>query len=261
MKKIKLLISLLFILCFCKTSILGFSNINLKIQNSKENIGKNEEVFVTVYCPSNLKEDIKKIECTLDYDKNIFNEITKNDLLLYNIGKSIDFNEENSTLIVSNIKSENIFKIRLTSKQYIKNTTTNIKLKEIRVLTNNGYINIGTVSSKLKVNNNNIAKNTNNTNLKSSIATVDNELLGDDKILVDQISEFMSFDSLKNIDMATLFLNPLKIVGIFIKAFIIVIVINLLAKLICKMFFSYSDILSRRRKSRKLTKVLNSIYE
>lgn len=261
MKKIKILISLFFILCFCKTSILGFSNINLKIQSSKENIGKNEEVFVTVYCPSNLKEDIKRIECTLEYDKNIFNEITKNDLLLYNIGKSIDFNEENCTLIVSNIKSENIFKIRLTTKQDVKNTTTNIKLREVRVLTNNGYINIGTVSSKLKVNNNNIATNTNNTNMNSSIVAVDNEFLSDNIALVDQIGEFMSFDSLKNIDMSTLFLNPFKIFGIFIKAFIIVIVINLLAKLICKVFFSYSDILSRRRKSRKLKKVLNSIYE
>lgn len=65
---------------------------------------------------------------------------------------------------------------------------------------------------------------------------------------------------LEDINFISILQEPLELVWIFIKAFLVVVLINLLAKLICKICFNSSSVLVRRIKTRKLDKVLKKLY-
>lgn len=262
MKIIKILLSLICIIGVCKLGMSAFSDYNIKLQNSKENIGKNEEIFVDMYVDTKLNDSIKSIECTIDYDTNIFKDISKSDIKLYNIDKNVEFDKERLTIKINNIKSEKILRIRLISKTNIESTNTKIQFKNIRLVTNEGYKSIGDISSNISIKNINSSSRIKH-NLKNNelIGNLESNILEKDKQIINQLDEFMSFESIKNIDIGSIFLNPFKLFGIFLKAIIIVVIINALARFICKISFSYADILQRRMQSRKLTKVLNDLYK
>ena len=249
MRKIKIMFSLIIICFLCIKNLYGVSNLNIKLNFSKESIGPNEEIFATLNTSNLLSDEtIQKVEFTLDYDE-------------YNIGKNIEYDTTNNTFVISNIRSNDIIKIKFISKSSLKVSYANIKLKDIRVLTNSGYINIGDVSSKIQINSSEVTQTINKENENINTGFIAGTISNVDTSILDKFNEFINFDSLKNIDIAEIMLNPLKIFLVFIKAFFIVIIINVVAKMICKFSFNYLDILKRRRKSRKLTKVLNDLYE
>ena len=262
MRKIKIMFSLIIICFLCIKNLYGVSNLNIKLNFSKESIGPNEEIFATLNTSNLLSDEtIQKVEFTLDYDEHIFNQVSNSDIVLYNIGKNIENDTTNNTFVISNIRSNDIIKIKFISKSSLKVSYANIKLKDIRVLTNSSYINIGDVSSKIQINSSEVTQTINKENENINTGFIAGTISNVDTSILDKFNEFINFDSLKNIDIAEIMLNPLKIFLVFIKAFFIVIIINVVAKMICKFSFNYLDILKRRRKSRKLTKVLNDLYE
>lgn len=78
--------------------------------------------------------------------------------------------------------------------------------------------------------------------------------------LKESANQMFSAIRLENMNMFSFFQQPLNLFWIFIKAFAIVILINIIAKLICGLFFNSSSIIVRRIKTRKLDKVLKKIY-
>lgn len=97
-------------------------------------------------------------------------------------------------------------------------------------------------------------------NLSEVVATNDLEESIENSRAFENISDILSFESLKDINFQELMLNPLKLFWILIQAFGIVIGINIGAKLVCKFLFNSSDVIKRRYKTRKLDKVLEDLY-
>lgn len=95
---------------------------------------------------------------------------------------------------------------------------------------------------------------------EKNIADVDS-LTDSVESFMDELGSIFDITRLRTIDFKEMMLNPLMLFWIFIKAFIIVILINIIAKVVCKIMFNYSEVLKSRRKSRKLNKVLRDLYE
>lgn len=102
------------------------------------------------------------------------------------------------------------------------------------------------------VKNNNVNSVSNIVNENSNVST---------KEMEEYFDGLLGIGSIKDIDVKSFLLNPLELLWLFFKAVFIVVAINVVAHIVCKGAFSYSDILKRRIKARRLNKVLRDIYD
>lgn len=99
----------------------------------------------------------------------------------------------------------------------------------------------------------------NNVNSVSNIVNENNNV--STKEIEEYFDGLLGIGSIKDIDVKSFFLNPFELLWLFFKAVFIVVAINMVAHIVCKGAFSYSDILKRRIKARRLNKVLRDIYD
>ena len=95
--------------------------------------------------------------------------------------------------------------------------------------------------------------NLNSMSYKESAQNVENEASK-------HLEQFMKFESLSSNAIKDIMLKPFKIFVVFLQAFVAVVLINFLSKILCSNILTYSSILKRRKKSRELTKVLKDLY-
>ena len=96
-----------------------------------------------------------------------------------------------------------------------------------------------------------------------TIDTATTEILGKVEELKTKSTELFSnlTDVNKGLNSVNAVTSPFGIIGIFLKAVILVILINVFAKLFVKVFFNYGEIVKSRKQSRHLSKVLKDIYD
>lgn len=103
----------------------------------------------------------------------------------------------------------------------------------------------------------NISKNSNVNN--NVVKQIDTEKEVEE--MENTFNTLLGVGSSQDTDIKEIFLKPLELLWLFFKALFIVIAINVIANIFCKGAFSYSDIIKKRIKARKLNKVLRDLYD
>lgn len=133
-----------------------------------------EEIEITISVSDiNMGDNgINTLEGTIEYDKNIFETVTSNNIKSLN-NWTTTFNDENSTLngkflavnLASGIKEDmNIFSVKLKVKSNATNGTTQIKFKDITSNNSIDLINVGTKAVDITIKSNQTVAGNNNTN-------------------------------------------------------------------------------------------------
>ncbi len=78
--------------------------------------------------------------------------------------------------------------------------------------------------------------------------------------LIENLNQVIEVVKIQNIDYLDIFKQPVILIQIFINAFLIVLFINIVSKLLCKVFFYSSDSFKRTLKAKKLDKTLKDMY-
>ncbi len=151
MKKIFFLINIL-IICFSLTSLtyaIEESNV-IEINTSKEQVKKGEEVEISIKIPSS-ETLVYTYSGVLEYDKDAFNVVTKENFIAENSWENVEYNEQNGKFILTNNESygnEEILKIKLVCKSDKENIDTKININNLKTV--NEENNTEVITSKYK---------------------------------------------------------------------------------------------------------------
>lgn len=100
------------------------------------------------------------------------------------------------------------------------------------------------------------ATNLKNNNIKNQV-----NVQATSEKMQNEFDTLLGISKTQDVDVKEIFLKPLELLWLFFKALFIVVAINIIAHIFCKGAFSYTDIIKRRIKARKLNKVLRDLYD
>ncbi len=138
-KRIMNVIALLMFLMFSVQNVSASSSMDTNLTSSSIELKSNETVEVT-FSFSNFREINKGINAykgTLEYDKNIFEEVLQSDFVSQNNWEELKFNAANNQFIayrkVGTKVGENVLKFTLKVKDNVEATKTIVKIKDLTV--------------------------------------------------------------------------------------------------------------------------------
>ncbi len=124
----------LFLISF---SVLANTQIEIGINSNMNQLKGGQEAIITVNLENyvGIKEGINCYKATLEYDKEIFKEITQNNFQSKNDWEELKYNKETGEFIAikksGSKEAEEILQIKLEVKEEAKATKTQVKIKDI----------------------------------------------------------------------------------------------------------------------------------
>ena len=268
------------VLCLCiyfVNNVYGIRNESVHLSTSKDNINPNDEIFFYMSMDElklDENETLEKVEFNIEYDKNIFLTLEDKNISSYNKYNNLEFKPLTNKIVITNtyIDYDNLFVFMLKAKENIKDATTTIKIKNIKVTTNNlkSYnlsnatisldvenINQSSVDSNILANtdssnNGNIRNNSKDKNVNLETASLDALNSVNDKL--------QSFkNSLSSDNIFSILKAPFSVIGIFIYAFLAVILFRVVVTVIYKYIHTRKQIIKNRKIIKKIGKVLSDM--
>lgn len=137
MKKIVISIIGFIIIILIASSILASDNLTANISSTSTQVKEEQEVIISLKFESyqEIKKGLNAYKATIEYDKNIFEEIQSQDFICQNNWEQLKYNEETGEFIAikkaGSKEPEEVVKITLKAKKGVKAGTTDIKIKDI----------------------------------------------------------------------------------------------------------------------------------
>ena len=154
-KKIIILVGII-ALILLTTNLLSMADLRAQISSSEIDIKERQEVYITLkYNNYNeIKQGINAYKATLEYDKEIFEEVQEEKLVCQNGWENLKYNQATGEFVAikkvgTNIPEE-VVKISLKAKAGVKAGVTEIKIKDI--VTSEGEKDISVETTKVSIN-------------------------------------------------------------------------------------------------------------
>ena len=156
MKKIAIGMIVVISLIFVTTTLLASESLIANASSSVSDLKAKEEVIVTLKFDQyqGIKNGINAYKATLEYDKNIFEEILEKNFVCQNDWEELKYNKDTGELVAikkaGSKAPEEIVKITLKAKEGVKAGTTDVKFKDI--VTSDGKKDINLSETKVTIN-------------------------------------------------------------------------------------------------------------
>ena len=156
MKKIAIGIIVVISLIFVTTTLLASESLIANVSSSVSDLKAKEEVIVTLKFDQyqGIKNGINAYKATLEYDKNIFEEVLEKNFVCQNDWEELKYNKDTGELVAikkaGSKAPEEIVKITLKAKEGVKACTTDVKFKDI--VTSDGKKDINLSETKVTIN-------------------------------------------------------------------------------------------------------------
>ncbi len=156
MKKKAIVITGFMTLILLASNLLAASNLKAKASSSVTELKGGEEVTVTLRFDEyqQIKNGINAYKATLEYDKQIFEEVTEKDFVCQNDWEELKYNKDTGEFVaikkVGSNTPEDVVKLTLKANESVKATTTDIKIKDI--VTSEGERDIQIAETKVTIN-------------------------------------------------------------------------------------------------------------
>ncbi len=270
MKKFVIVFIMILCLGVCFVNSYGMDAI-VNLDSDKKIVHPYEEVFVNVDMQSlqSFATLNGGMECYLDYDKNVFEKVTQNNIALYNLNINFSYNEVTNKLVVfkDNFKNDNcIIKLRFKVKENATQSITDIKVNNLKVFDGNNNVLTGSSKISMEIEKEVINNSTSiiTPNAGGAGSTLTSSVNTDElNFSVDKYSNMLSglqsnMGFLKGdgyssvINMIT---QPFYLILIFVFGYFAVIVLNFVLKFILEGIQVRKEIFRSRRTNRRLRKV------
>ena len=156
MKKIAIGMIVVISLIFVTTTLLASESLIANASSSVSDLKAKEEVIVTLKFDQyqGIKNGINAYKATLEYDKNIFEEVLEKNFVCQNDWEELKYNKDTGELVAikkaGSKAPEEIVKITLKAKEGVKACTTDVKFKDI--VTSDGKKDINLSETKVTIN-------------------------------------------------------------------------------------------------------------
>ena len=156
MKKKVVVIILLITLTMLASNILATANLVAQAKTSTNELKGEEEITITLRFDEyqQIKDGINAYKATLEYNKEIFEEVKQEDLQSLNDWEKLQYNQTTGEFVAikrgGSKAPEDIVNITLKTKQEVKATKTEIKIKDI--VTSEGEKDINIAETKATIN-------------------------------------------------------------------------------------------------------------
>ncbi len=156
MKKKVVVIILLITLTMLASNILATANLVAQAKTSTNELKGGEEITITLRFDEyqQIKDGINAYKATLEYNKEIFEEVKQEDLQSLNDWEKLQYNQTTGEFVAikrgGSKAPEDIVNITLKTKQEVKATKTEIKIKDI--VTSEGEKDINIAETKATIN-------------------------------------------------------------------------------------------------------------
>jgi len=137
-KRIMFVLVTVFILNFTVISIYAETkNIDANLYGNVSTLTGGQELQVTLKLDQykNISKGLNAYKAKLEYDKDVFENVSKNNFLSLNNWEMLEFNEKTGEFVAikksGSKKPEEVVKIRLKTKNNIKDGKSTVKVKEI----------------------------------------------------------------------------------------------------------------------------------
>lgn len=156
MKKKVIIITGLIALILLASNLLAAANLKAEARASTNELKGGQEVTITLNFSEyqQIKEGLNAYQATLEYNKNIFEEITQENFKCLNDWEKLQYNQETGEFVaikkVGATEPEDVVSITLKTKPKVTATTTEIKIKDI--ITSEGERDIRIAEAKDTIN-------------------------------------------------------------------------------------------------------------
>lgn len=138
------------------SNLLAAANLKAQAKASTNELKGGEEVTITLNFSEyqQIKDGLNAYQATLEYNKDIFEEVKQEDFQCLNDWEKLQYNQATGEFVaikkVGSTEPEDIVSITLKTKQEVKATTTEIKIKDI--VTSEGERDIAIAETKATIN-------------------------------------------------------------------------------------------------------------
>lgn len=156
MKKRVIIITILIALILLTSNLLAAANLKAEAKASVSELKAGEEVTITLRFDEyqQIQEGLNAYQATLEYNKEIFEEVKQEDFQCLNDWEKLQYNQATGEFVaikkVGSTEPEDVVSIILRAKQTVKATTTDIKIKDI--VTSQGERDIVIAETKSTIN-------------------------------------------------------------------------------------------------------------
>ena len=243
----------------------------VNLDSSKKVVHPYEEMFVSINIQSlaGFDTSVGAMECFLNYDKNVFEKVTKNSIAMYNLNSNFSYDERTNKLIIfkENFKNDKcVVKIKFKAKANIATTATDIKVTDLKIFDGNNKF--FTSSAKLDVDLEKaiVTSGVSSSQIKNPSAIVDsteNDLIfSADKYsnIVQNLQKNMPFVNSNNkFSVMNILTQPLYLILIFVFGYLGIILFNFIIKVIIESLQVQKEIFRSRRTNWRLRKVFSKL--
>lgn len=156
MKKKVIILTGLIALILLTSNLLAAANLKAQAKASTNELKGGEEVTITLNFSEyqQIKDGLNAYQATLEYNKDIFEEVKQEDFQCLNDWEKLQYNQATGEFVaikkVGSTEPEDIVSITLKTKQEVKATITDIKIKDI--ITSEGERDIAIAETKATIN-------------------------------------------------------------------------------------------------------------
>lgn len=156
MKKKVVIMTILIVLILLASNLLAAANLKAQAKASVSDLEGGEEVTITLRFDEyqQIQEGLNAYQATLEYNKEIFEEVKQEDFQCLNDWEKLQYNQATGEFVaikkVGSTEPEDIVSVTLRTKPVVKATTTEIKIKDI--VTSEGERDIAIAETKATIN-------------------------------------------------------------------------------------------------------------
>lgn len=156
MKKRVIIMTILIALILLASNLLAAANLKAQAKASVSDLKGGEEVTITLRFDEyqQIQEGLNAYQATLEYNKEIFEEVRQEDFQCLNDWEKLQYNQATGEFVaikkVGSTEPEDIVSVTLRTKPEVKATTTEIKIKDI--VTSEGERDIAIAETKATIN-------------------------------------------------------------------------------------------------------------
>ncbi len=156
MKKKVIILTGLIALILLASNLLAAANLKAQAKASTNELKGGEEVTITLNFSEyqQIKDGLNAYQATLEYNKDIFEEVKQEDFQCLNDWEKLQYNQATGEFVaikkVGSTEPEDIVSVTLRTKPVVKATTTEIKIKDI--ITSEGERDIAIAETKATIN-------------------------------------------------------------------------------------------------------------
>ena len=148
MKKVFFLINVIVVMCL---NIVSYANNQqVEVVADKNSLQNEDEIEVSIKL-LNTENELYTYSGEIQYDKDIFEEITSNNFSSLNSWENLQYNSSNNKFIITkncSIGNEEILKVKLKCKNNAKNSSTKIYVKNLKTVNETNNEEVETLSEK-----------------------------------------------------------------------------------------------------------------